>query len=284
MNSKRKYTIETETAWNSLYTRLQNEGLVEEKDVSSRPSFRIKPWYWAAAILLAGCSITLLFILPSTDRSETIPLLTIRNEKGAGTWVKTLEDGSIIYLSDDTELTYPEHFAPGERIVTLNGNALFDVTGNKNRPFIIRTQQTEIEVIGTTFEVKSHGKKEFSLSVLEGEVKVKLKQFPGDVYVRSGDAITLSAGGKWIYTHSDEKEILDHMTRLIRFKDEPVGNIIQVINKSTEESYLAIHPSLQLQRLTVSFAGQTPEEIALVLSKGLGVSYTKEDNMLYISD
>ena len=70
--------------------------------------------------------------------------------------VTTLEDGSVVYLAGNTSLKFPEHFSSDRREVSLQGNALFDVAGNHKRPFIIETEDTRIEVLGTAFNVKSN--------------------------------------------------------------------------------------------------------------------------------
>ena len=76
-------------------------------------------------------------------------LLTRRNSETATTLVTTLEDGSVVYLAGNTSLKFPEHFSSDRREVSLQGNALFEVAGNRKRPFVIETEDTRIEVLGT---------------------------------------------------------------------------------------------------------------------------------------
>lgn len=58
-----------------------------------------------------------------TDTGDT--LLTLHNNEASTTLVTTLEDGSIVYLADNSQLSYPEHFQREKREVSLLGNAHF---------------------------------------------------------------------------------------------------------------------------------------------------------------
>ena len=167
----------TDRAWNTLYQRLDEEGLL-----SGRPASPFRSPAWKRGV--AAAAVTLLCLLISVtylNRSgqDTDPnLLTRQNSETATTLVTTLEDGSVVYLAGNTSLKFPEHFSSDRREVSLQGNALFDVAGNHKRPFIIETEDTRIEVLGTAFNVKSNDSTPFELSVQRGEVKVTLTGHP----------------------------------------------------------------------------------------------------------
>lgn len=44
------------------------------------------------------------------ERTPETTLLTLHNNEASTTLVTTLEDGSIVYLADNSQLSYPEHF------------------------------------------------------------------------------------------------------------------------------------------------------------------------------
>ncbi|MCC8153849.1 MAG: FecR family protein [Tannerellaceae bacterium] len=285
MSTKTKQAAQTDRAWKILHTRLLEDGLVEKTpDNRSKHAFLAGKWQWAAAILLIGGSLAFFFGLKNQKPGNNEPLLTLRNDQAGSTLVKTLEDGSVIYLAGDTELTYPEHFDREKRMVSLKGNALFEVTGSKTHPFLIHTAYTEIEVIGTSFEVKSLEKEGFELSVLEGEVKVMSRISDKVMYVKAGDAVTITPQGDWQYMAIRDTGMLERIMETLQFKNEPVGNIIRIINKNQHTVSLAIHPSLEYRRLSVTFSGQTPEEIAEILAIALGITYKEENGQLMLSD
>ena len=72
----------------------------------------------------------------------------------------------------------------------MQGNALFDVAGNRERPFLIETEEVRIEVLGTMFHVKSDVGSTFELSVQRGKVKVALKNKNQEMYVNEEKFLT----------------------------------------------------------------------------------------------
>ena len=68
------------------------------------------------------------------------------------TLVKTLEDGSVVYLAQESTLKYPEHFAEDKREVNLQGEAFFDVAKKPEQAFTIETARVRVEVLGYGFQ------------------------------------------------------------------------------------------------------------------------------------
>ncbi|PWV49593.1 FecR family protein [Chitinophaga sp. S165] len=67
-----------------------------------------------------------------------------------------LPDGTLVYLNSATQISYPEKFSSGPRIVRISGEAYFKVVKDEAHPFIIEMPQTKITVIGTAFNVKAY--------------------------------------------------------------------------------------------------------------------------------
>ncbi len=98
---------------------------------------------------------------------------TIETPKG-GMWQIRLPDGTSIWLNAMSSLTYPISFAKSEkRIVTLKGEAYFEVSKDKLHPFIVKTATQQIEVLGTNFNVNSYADEvAVKTTLLEGSVRV----------------------------------------------------------------------------------------------------------------
>jgi len=81
-------------------------------------------------------------------------------ETSAGThYSVTLPDGSRVWLNNLTSLRYPIAFTGNSRVVELDGEAYFEITRNKERPFFVRTAgngKAEIKVLGTSFNVNAY--------------------------------------------------------------------------------------------------------------------------------
>lgn len=212
MNRIEKNKIKTDRAWNKLYNRLETDGLLPAEGHSSA----IRPVVWISTISIAAI-IFLCIYLPitlRTDSQSSTGELLVKANKEESILVTTLEDGSVVYLSGQTSLQYPKHFSGKRREVSLKGNALFDVAGNRARPFFIETGKVQIEVIGTAFHIKNSGNSPFELSVQRGEVKVTQKQNGQEIHVKAGETATLLQN-KWHLTATkDSKQFARYMQKM----------------------------------------------------------------------
>ncbi|MFD2588905.1 FecR family protein [Croceitalea marina] len=86
-----------------------------------------------------------------------------------------LSDGTKVWLNSGSKLRFPQKFSPSKkhRMVYLEGEAFFDVSSNKELPFIVNTQEIDIKVLGTEFNVSSYkDDKYISTTLVEGSVSV----------------------------------------------------------------------------------------------------------------
>ena len=88
----------------------------------------------------------------------------------------TLPDGTKVWLNADSRLSYdPEMAAANQRLVTLTGEAYFDVTHDKQHPFIINANKVTIKVLGTAFNVKAYpGDAKCETTLIRGSVELTI--------------------------------------------------------------------------------------------------------------
>lgn len=96
-----------------------------------------------------------------------------------------LPDGTKVWLNSHTEIKYGNDYGTKERILTLSGEAYFEVAKDKEHRFVVRTDQMDVEAVGTTFSVKAYREdKGITASLFSGKVKV----------TTAGDCVYLSQG------------------------------------------------------------------------------------------
>ena len=83
-----------------------------------------------------------------------------------------LADGTQIKLNAGSKLKYPEQFGSDQRIVTLYGEAFFEVVRDENRPFIVKSKGLMTKVLGTSFNVKAFDNEHTQVTVRTGRVSV----------------------------------------------------------------------------------------------------------------
>lgn len=136
----------------------------------------------AAAVVLFMLMIQL--FMPSSDAS-LLTVVTADQKKEV-----VLPDGSIIWLNRNSTIQYPENFA-SHREVHLTGEAYFDVTDNKEQPFIVETSHLAIHVLGTRFVVTDYNEGEIAQAVLEsGKIQLRAGAADEEFLLHPGQMLT----------------------------------------------------------------------------------------------
>jgi ferric-dicitrate binding protein FerR (iron transport regulator) len=85
----------------------------------------------------------------------------------------TLSDGTNVWLNANTHLTFPSQFSDTERNVELDGEGYFKVARDETKKFTVKTEQYEVNVLGTEFNVKAYRKNhQFKTDLVEGSVEI----------------------------------------------------------------------------------------------------------------
>ena len=124
----------------------------------------------AAVILLIVISN---WLIPNTfyEKPPEIVYLTKSTLRGQKSNI-VLSDGTTIRLNSESSLIFPEKFTNGKRVVTLIGEAFFEVARNPTMPFIVHTDNLKTTVLGTSFNVKAFKDVDTQVTVATGKVKV----------------------------------------------------------------------------------------------------------------
>lgn len=278
------YKIKTDKAWNRLYDRLDNDHLLAKVDEGHHMR-KLSPWmrYGAVAAVLIGIVCGALYWV--SGFKEPIPDLLTQENQSAFTLATTLEDGSVVLLAGETSLLYPEHFIADKREVSLEGNAFFDIMKKQGQPFWINTDQARIEVLGTAFSVQSGENTPFRLSVQRGTVRVSLKKGNQECYVKAGETVTVQSQKLVVQRTGEEAEDWSRFFKHIRFKDEPLANILKVMNLGTDSLQIQVDsPALAERKLTVEFSDESPEMVANLIASALNLKCVRQGNIYNLSE
>lgn len=145
----------------------------------------------------------------------------------AGEYKMMLPDGSLVWLNAASSLRFPTNFNKHERRVELTGEAYFEVAHNKAHPFIVSFNKTEVEVLGTHFNISSY-QTYSKTTLIEGAIKVsegtnqrlikpgeQAFTYDGHLTVRAVDTYKSTAWKEGVFYFKDDriKDILDEVSR-----------------------------------------------------------------------
>ena len=148
----------------------------------------------AAVVALVVCNGVLLRLYLSQS-AEQSSLQSIHVPTGSRTSI-TLPDGTTVWLNSNTNLVYPNSFPGDQRIVELDGEAYFDVARNEAKPFIVKTDKYNVEVLGTAFNMEAYSaQSNFKTTLCTGKVRLfREENLDESLYLNPGEAAELIDG------------------------------------------------------------------------------------------
>lgn len=130
----------------------------------------IKTWMKFAAFGIILLGSILVWQLAKSLNVEQIMVSTISDEVK----VIDLDDGTKVWINEKSSFSYPDKFNLNERIVSLEGEAYFDVAQDSDRPFLIKGGGANVRVIGTSFSFDTNNATGLmEVEVKEGTVEIK---------------------------------------------------------------------------------------------------------------
>ncbi|TDO65013.1 FecR family protein [Sunxiuqinia elliptica] len=130
--------------------------------------------YAAVAILLVGLSGFFGYFLSTSTFDGNMGYTEVIAPRGERSQI-VLPDGSLVKLNAESKLRFKPAFQSKMRSVELEGEAFFQVSHDELKPFVVKTAQLEVQVLGTSFDISSYPDDEHITTYLEtGKVKVNM--------------------------------------------------------------------------------------------------------------
>jgi transmembrane sensor len=116
----------------------------------------------------------LVYQVAGTNSPQTDPgAVNIITTPRGGQYMVILADGTKVWLNSVSSLRYPVAFNGDTRSVELTGEGYFEVAKNKQKPFIVKANGNNVEVLGTHFDISAYSDdKAVTTTLLEGSVRL----------------------------------------------------------------------------------------------------------------
>ena len=195
----------------------------------------------------------------------------------------TFSDGTRIWLSASSRVVYPVEFLKNKREIYVEGEAFLDVYHDKSRPFIVKTNKMDIQVLGTTFNVCAYEKENIQTVVLvTGKVEVKTNN--NETKTLSPNNLLAYNDQQGISVHPvDVQEYIAWKDGFYQFKKER----LEIITKKLSKYYgKTIITDKQLANITCSGKLDLKEELDDVLHtliQTVPAQITESNEKIYIN-
>ena len=250
-------------AWGRFMNRVEREDKpvagVDAKSAKQIPLHGLS-WVKAAAVLVVMAGTA--WIMYTWSGNDSGNILARTNDK---VMIYTLPDGSVVTLNKNSELSYPAHFDGKTRSVALNGEAFFNITPDKEHPFIIDAGNSSVRVVGTSFNVKNR-QNTTEVIVETGVVEVTKKQHT--VRLTPGQKSTVTAANDTPSTENVTDELYNYYrTNEFVCNAVPLHKVVATLNDAYNAHIVIVSPRLQTLPLSVTFPNESLENIINVIGK-----------------
>ncbi|SHN39449.1 FecR family protein [Chitinophaga sp. CF418] len=238
---------------------------------------KIKPiiaryWWAAAAAVLVVIAVTL-YRQP----------LYIAQQTAQNTDSLLLPDGTRLYLNAHTSVKYPRRFQGSNREVFVQqGEVFVDVKHMPEKPFSVHLKNVDVEVLGTSFDVKET-KQGVKVFVQTGKVKAVYKNGKKSVILTPGEEAEMLLAGATISTrHHRNNNPIAWKTGQLTFVDAPLSEVAAVLEDYYKVNIVLKGDGLADKKLLATFHKETLPEVLDILSKTLQVKAIQKDSLVEI--
>lgn len=161
-----------------------------------------------------------------------------------------LSDGTRLFLNSGSSVRYPTRFGTAAREVHITGEVYFEVThqeaGGRSVPFIVHTDRTRIEVLGTEFNVNAYTDERFiETTLINGSVNVSTAG--GEALLKPGKQARVDYSGRIsVEDNVNLEQVTAWKSGLFSFENDDIQTVMRQLARWYD--------------IEVSFGSDIPEE------------------------
>ncbi|MCL3779561.1 DUF4974 domain-containing protein [Prolixibacteraceae bacterium JC049] len=272
-NSGRKYNLE------EARKRIDQKIDAHQQPKSSR--------FWTlrriAAILVVPILAASLWITYQLNREleSTAPqLTTVECPLGAQKSL-ILPDGTQVKLNAGSKIEFPVSFKQlSTRDVTVTGEAFFDVTKNKQQPFIVHLGKIAVKVVGTSFNINNYQDKDqvevyLNTGIID-LIKTSVNQ-PTEIIsrIQPKHLATFNKADQHVeVNHLPSERYLSWTKGYLIFEDDPIKEVVKRLAKWYKVDISITDQSIENNPFTANLKGKSIYEVLEILELTSNIRYT----------
>lgn len=279
------YLMEEEFAGQKTISSLQSEIILSKINKEIRRKQLVRISFRVAAVVIPfviflGFGLYLNFQVDLFGKSPYAEIYIPRGESAR----ILFQDGSQAYLNADTKIRYPQKFGLTKRQVYVDGEAYFNVSPAKKRPFIVHAGNTSVKVLGTSFNVKAYNNEE-KIEVVLDEGKIEFRT--------SGNRYSLSPGQLVVYHKTNGESVVWNLSKstnlslwknnIIYFHDTPLTEVLRMLERRYGVSFEVKDQKALEYSYTITTHQTTITDILSELQKIAPVKFTSRGSRVEVT-
>lgn len=261
-------SVDVDVAWNKVRSRI-SAGTGGGRAI---PLWRRTAFRWAAAAAVVVGLFGVIRVLSPSEQDLVAYAEPVTSR---------LNDSSEVVLSPGSRM---EARMGRERSIALQGKAWFEVARDAGHPFIVRSGDLEVTVLGTGFEVNAYDTSSvWSVRVRHGRVRVEA----------GGEQVELTAGERvrfdrrtGAFARQGPVTVEAWGERIVQFQNAPMSEVLVELQRIYHVRVDLSNEALAKCRLTATFEGEPIDQVLRVIAGTFGLRVTKPapDNYLLEGD
>ena len=284
MLDKDAFLLEEESDENYVPNKNQSQRIQRaiEREIAKINFFKISLKIAAVLlplILLAGITFYVNRQVDLFGTSEFAEVYVPKGEKAR----LFFHDGTEVFLNADSKIRYPKKFGLTKRKVYLEGEAYFQVSSNKKRPFIVKAGETSVKVLGTSFNVNAY-KTDRAIEVVLDEGKV--------LFNSSGNSYSLKPGQKFIFDKTTGEAKIANLSQstdesmwrkdYIRLQDTPLFETLNLLDRHFDVCFRVLDANAARYSFTLTTKDKPLDFILNELEKIAPVKFTLDNDTVFV--
>lgn len=259
------HTVDVDAAWLKVKSKMDSPK--EAKVVPLVPAPKKSRFFTLgiAASITILLTVGFFFYFFNNSSPEIISLKTTQN-----TLEQILPDGSVVFLNNNTSLTYLANFDGNTREISMTGEAFFDIKRDETKPFLIHANGSDIKVLGTSFNVKAYDKN-VKVSVETGKVQFANKAKA--TLLVAGEQATFEAEKDTIKKQIiADKNTFAYKTKVFVFDNASLDYVSNVLAQGYHVNIRLQNEGIKSCRLTTKFENESLADALNIIAETLNLT------------
>lgn len=246
--------------------------------LSSKPKNRFTFIRAAAAAIVILIAAYSYYHLSRTEQPPQNEIAyTLKSNPAGRKATFQLDDGTMVKLNAESALRYPEHFTDSNRVVYLEGEALFEVKRDESRPFSVVTGNITTRVLGTSFYVKNDLQdKDIQVALVSGKVSVLDQN--GNTIVLEPDEMVTYADNNIAKGTFDRDRVFGWVDNKLTFYQAGADEVVKRLEKWYGVKFMMERQQMFEGPFSGVFENESLENVLKGIRYGSGFDFAYEIN------
>jgi len=244
-------------------------------------------FYKLAAVLAFPLALVITWLIFGLS-TEKIPAQLCEISAPKGSVSKCiLPDGSRVWVNTNSSIAYDiETFNKKDRQITVSGEAFFEVSKDKEKPFIVSNALAKIVVTGTAFNVRSYPEtKQFEAVLTRGSIEFHSNQDEEPIiYLKPGERVVYDSNTNETHVDNVDPELFSSwLNGQLIFKDATLNDLVIELERRYDIHFLYKNKQLGNYRFRGMFSYSNHLIDALEkMKKTAGIDYYIENKVVWL--